>query len=41
MAKTKKNAGKRIAQYVKAGRKRPPSMASYRDSDGKRHWKAA
>lgn len=40
MAKGKKTMN-RAGHPVKAGRKRSPNMISYRDSDGKRHWKVA
>lgn len=39
MAKSKKGSNKRSAHPVKAGRKRAPNLVSYRDSDGKRHWR--
>lgn len=37
---TKKTVA-RTAKYVKAGSKRAPSLVSYRDEKGKRHWRPA
>ena len=37
----KKGTSKRVAATAKAGHRRPPAIASYRDSAGKRHWTAA
>lgn len=41
MAKSKKGSTTRSVHPVKAGRKRAPSMTSYRDKAGKRHWQVA
>lgn len=39
MAKSKKGSAKSSAHPVKAGRNRAPNLVSYRDRDGKRHWR--
>jgi hypothetical protein len=31
----------RLGLPAKAGRRKAPAMESYRDTDGKRHWRAA
>lgn len=34
------NARQLAGLAAKSGRRRPPSLESYRDRDGKRHWRA-